>query len=120
MWKPLFGRLRRCQPTVFNLIDRAQKTWRKLDGHNQLPMIIQGAKFTNGLEVAVKPSHSSPNRYTDGDDYRYQDGYRHRHVFYRYYDDGYRARRHVATVIFSSENCPGRKAGGLSFSVSLP
>ena len=41
---------------VFKLIDGAQKTWRKLDGHNQLPKIIQGVKFTDGLEVVVKPA----------------------------------------------------------------
>jgi transposase-like protein len=39
---------------VFKLVDGAQKTWRKLDGHNQLPKIIQGVKFTDGLEVVVK------------------------------------------------------------------
>ena len=41
---------------VFKLIDGAQKTWRKLDGHNQLPKIIQGVKFADGLEVVVKPA----------------------------------------------------------------
>ena len=39
---------------VFKLVDGAQKNWRKLDGHNQLPKIIQGVKFTDGLEVVVK------------------------------------------------------------------
>ena len=41
---------------VFKLIDGAQKTWRRLDGHNQLPKIIQGVKFTDGLEVVVNPA----------------------------------------------------------------
>jgi len=41
---------------VFKLVDGAQKTWRKLDGHNQLPKIIQGVKFTDGLEVVLKPA----------------------------------------------------------------
>ena len=41
---------------VFKLVDGAQKNWRKLDGHNQLPKIIQGVKFTDGLEVVVKPT----------------------------------------------------------------
>ena len=41
---------------VFKLVDGAQKTWRKLDGHNQLPKIIQGVKFTDGLEVVAKPA----------------------------------------------------------------
>ena len=41
---------------VFKLVDCAQKTWRRLDGHNQLPKIIQGVKFADGLEVVVKPA----------------------------------------------------------------
>ena len=41
---------------VFKLVDGAQKTWRKLDGHNQLPKIIKGVKFTDGLEVVGKPA----------------------------------------------------------------
>jgi transposase-like protein len=41
---------------VFKLVEAAQKNWRKLDGHNQLPKIIQGVKFTDGLEVVVKPA----------------------------------------------------------------
>ena len=40
---------------VFKLADAAQKSWRRLDGHNQLPKVIQGVKFTNGIEVAANP-----------------------------------------------------------------
>ena len=40
---------------VFKLVDGAQNTWRRLDGHNQLPKIIQGVKFTDGNEVIAKP-----------------------------------------------------------------
>ena len=36
---------------VFKLIDSAQKSWRRIDGHNQLPKLIQGVKFTDGIEV---------------------------------------------------------------------
>lgn len=36
---------------VFKLVDAAQKSWRRLDGHNQLPKVVLGAKFTDGLEV---------------------------------------------------------------------
>ena len=39
---------------VFKLVEGAQKSWRRLDGHNQLPKLIQGVKFTDGLEVAAK------------------------------------------------------------------
>jgi len=40
---------------VFKLVEGAQKTWRRLDGHNQLPKIIRGVKFTDGREVIAKP-----------------------------------------------------------------
>ena len=36
---------------VFKLVDGAQKSWRRFDGHNQLPKVIQGVKFTDGIEV---------------------------------------------------------------------
>jgi len=34
---------------VFKLVDGAQKSWRRLDGHNQLPKVIEGVKFTDGI-----------------------------------------------------------------------
>jgi len=37
---------------VFKLIRAAQASWRKLDGQNQLPKVIKGVKFTNGIETA--------------------------------------------------------------------
>ena len=39
---------------VFKLVEGAQKTWRRLDGHAQLPKLILGVKFSDGLEVAAK------------------------------------------------------------------
>ena len=39
---------------VFKLVDGAQKTWRRLDGHALLPKLILGVRFTNGLEVIAK------------------------------------------------------------------
>ena len=39
---------------VFKLVEGAQKSWRRLDGHNQLPKLIQGVTFNDGLEVAAK------------------------------------------------------------------
>ena len=39
---------------VFKLADAAQKSWRRLNGHIHLPKIILGAKFVDGIEVAVK------------------------------------------------------------------
>lgn len=39
---------------VFKLVEGAQKSWRRLDGHTQLPKLILGVKFADGLEVAAK------------------------------------------------------------------
>jgi transposase-like protein len=36
---------------VFKLAESAEKSWRRLDGHNQLPKIIKGVKFADGIEV---------------------------------------------------------------------
>src|SRR5215208_5990182 len=36
---------------VYKLVDAAQKSWRRLRGYNQLPKVIQGVKFTDGIEV---------------------------------------------------------------------
>ena len=38
---------------VFKLVEAAQKSWRRLDGHNQLSKVVLGARFTDGLEVAT-------------------------------------------------------------------
>src|SRR5262245_39359536 len=39
---------------IFKLAETAEKSWRRLDGHNHLPKIILGVKFTDGIEV-VRP-----------------------------------------------------------------
>ena len=39
---------------VFKLIKDAEKTWRRLDGKNQLPKLITGVKFQDGCEVITK------------------------------------------------------------------
>jgi hypothetical protein len=36
---------------VFKLVTAAAKTWCRLKGENQLPKVVQGVKFTNGVEV---------------------------------------------------------------------
>ena len=36
---------------IFKLAESAEKSWRRLDGHNQLPKVILGAKFSDGIEV---------------------------------------------------------------------
>ena len=34
---------------VFKLTMAASKTWRRLKGENRLPVVIAGAKFTDGI-----------------------------------------------------------------------
>ncbi|MEC5414643.1 IS256 family transposase, partial [Aurantimonas sp. C2-4-R8] len=34
---------------VFKLVQAAAKTWRRLKGANQLPMVIEGVTFTDGV-----------------------------------------------------------------------
>jgi len=36
---------------IFKLAEAAEKSWRRLDGHNQLPKVILGVKFTDGMEI---------------------------------------------------------------------
>jgi YVTN family beta-propeller protein len=33
-----------------------QKSWRRLDGHNQLLKLIEGVKFADGAEVVAQPA----------------------------------------------------------------
>jgi putative transposase len=44
---------------VFKLITAAARTWRKLKGENQLPKVIQGVKFRDGIEVTAPTSQSA-------------------------------------------------------------
>jgi Transposase, Mutator family len=37
---------------VFKLVEGAQKTWRRLDGQNQLPKIMANVKFDDGIEAS--------------------------------------------------------------------
>jgi putative transposase len=36
---------------IFKLAEAAERSWRRLNGHNQLPKVILGVKFTDGIEV---------------------------------------------------------------------
>jgi hypothetical protein len=42
---------------VFKLVNAAAKTWGRLKGENQLPKVVQGVKFKNGIEVTEMPAH---------------------------------------------------------------
>ena len=43
---------------IFKLAQAAEKSWRRLDGHNQLPKVIQGVRFIDGVE-AVRQTHQA-------------------------------------------------------------
>jgi putative transposase len=42
---------------VFKLVCAAAKTWRRLKGENQLPKVVRGIKFQDGVEVIEMPVH---------------------------------------------------------------
>jgi transposase-like protein len=44
---------------VFKLIMAASKTWRRLNGEKQLPKVIEGVRFKDGLEVIETPSQNA-------------------------------------------------------------
>ena len=44
---------------VFKLVMAAAKTWRSLKGENQLPKVIRGVKFVNGVECAEAASQTA-------------------------------------------------------------
>jgi len=44
---------------VFKLVTAAAKTWHKLKGENQLPKVVQGVTFRNGVEVINTPAQNA-------------------------------------------------------------
>jgi putative transposase len=44
---------------IFKLAQAADKTWRRLDGHNQLPKVILGIKFADGVEVVKSQAQAA-------------------------------------------------------------
>ena len=44
---------------VFKLVSAAAKTWRRLKGENQLPKVVRGVKFQNGVEVIEMPANNA-------------------------------------------------------------
>ena len=44
---------------IFKLAEAAEKSWRRLDGHNQLPKVILGVKFTDGIEVVKSQAQTA-------------------------------------------------------------
>src|ERR1700731_3322542 len=52
---------------IFKLAEAAEKNWRRLDGHNQLPKIILGVRFTElrSSSRKLKPLPPDPFRHQD-------------------------------------------------------
>jgi len=46
---------------VFKLVMAAAKTWRRLKGENQLPKVVQGVTFRNGVEVTTRQHRAPPD-----------------------------------------------------------
>jgi len=44
---------------AFKLVMAAAKSWRRLKGENQLPKVVQGVTFNNGVEVINTPTQSA-------------------------------------------------------------
>jgi putative transposase len=44
---------------IFKLAEAAEKSWRRLDGHNQLPKVILGVTFTDGIEAARQEAQAA-------------------------------------------------------------
>jgi putative transposase len=44
---------------VFKLVMAAAKTWRRLKGENQLPKVVQGVTFRDGVEVTNTPEQTA-------------------------------------------------------------
>jgi putative transposase len=44
---------------IFKLAEAAERSWRRLDGHNQLPKLILGVKFADGIEVVKSQAQSA-------------------------------------------------------------
>ena len=44
---------------VFKLVMAAARTWRRLKGENQLPKVVQGVRFRDGVEVKQTPAQTA-------------------------------------------------------------
>src|SRR4051794_29865351 len=44
---------------IFKLAEAAENSWRRLDGHNQLPKVILGVKFADGIEVLKREAQAA-------------------------------------------------------------
>ena len=53
---------------IYKLAQAAEKSWNRLRGHNQLPKVILGVKFNDGmrtLDYKLNPLPPDPSRHQD-------------------------------------------------------
>ena len=44
---------------IFKLAQAAETNWRRLDGHHQLPKVIRGVTFNDGVEVVSREAQAA-------------------------------------------------------------
>jgi putative transposase len=44
---------------IYKLAQAAEKSWNRLRGHNQLPKVILGVKFNDGIEVVKSQAQAA-------------------------------------------------------------
>ena len=49
---------------VFKLAQAAEKHWRRLDGQNQLPKVILGISFIDGIEIAKEQAQTARHQHS--------------------------------------------------------
>ena len=47
------------KPMVFTLIRAASKSWRRLSGANQLPLVVEGIKVADGIATSDATNHAA-------------------------------------------------------------
>ena len=55
-WQALAPACRELVSLESSLVMAAAKTWRRLKGENQLPKVVQGVTFSDGVEVTDTPA----------------------------------------------------------------
>jgi hypothetical protein len=48
---------------IFKLAKAAEKNWRRLDGHSQLPKVVLGVKFADGIKVLRSQTQAAAARH---------------------------------------------------------
>jgi len=44
---------------IYKLAQAAEKSWNRLRGHNQLPKVIRGVRFNDGIEIVKSQTQAA-------------------------------------------------------------